>query len=253
MDEPVALGGEGHVGNALGGLAPEEEEIAGTDVLDRDRHAVLDLEGGVPRQQYPARREGGLHQPGAIDAPGRHPAPQVGRSGEALHRPSLGRERRGPPAHVGGGGDLARRERGDAAVREPDALPGDRDPGPQREPHQVGADPRHGAEAPARGVGVPGGRRIRRELEQIAGVHPPEVSVEIAANPAPLPGRLLDRGGLAQHQLAHLLGAERGLGLERDQRRSGGNVTGAHPDLILCCHPAAGRRRLPAPGSPGTG
>ncbi|HVL18467.1 MAG TPA: hypothetical protein VM387_10740, partial [Gemmatimonadales bacterium] len=81
MDEPVALGGEGDVGDALGGLAPEEEEIAGTDVVRRDRRAVLGLlTGNLERGAALKLRSGGID-------PARF---RVGAYGsDAAHRPQL--------------------------------------------------------------------------------------------------------------------------------------------------------------------
>ena len=62
---------------------------------------MLHLQRGVTRQRHAPRGEGGLHQPGAVDTPGRHSSPFVGRALEMLQRPALRRRRAGRGGRVG--------------------------------------------------------------------------------------------------------------------------------------------------------
>jgi hypothetical protein len=52
-------------------------------------------------------------------------------------------------------------------------------------------------------------------------MHPALVAVQLDPDPAPLSGALVDPPRLAQHELAHLLRAQAGLGVQGHDRRSG--------------------------------
>ncbi len=75
MHQSVGLAGKGHMRNGRGGFAAEEQQITRANSVDWNRRSASDLLGRIAGQAHASRGKGGLNQAGAIDAPGRDPAP----------------------------------------------------------------------------------------------------------------------------------------------------------------------------------
>ncbi len=104
----------------------EEDEVAGLELVARHRDAVVELVGSVVRQRDADLRVDEHHEPGAVEAARRGPAPDVRRP-EVLHRDPDhsrvlgGRRDRDPLGRDGGRADhvvLLRLEGGHVLGRE---------------------------------------------------------------------------------------------------------------------------------------
>ena len=209
----------------VAGLAAEEEQVAGPDVVERDRsrrtRACCDESRG---SVTPRASEGGLHQPRAVHAPRGHPAPLVRRAREVLERPALGRpgargrarprprgRRRPRPAGRGGrraGGPPSPLERHPGAERQPDAGSSpSRTTAPRLQP------------VASRAPGI--GRRVV-DLDAVAGVDPALVAVEVGADAAPVAGATSSTAAVSPSTSWLTCSARRvGCGEERDDGGAG--------------------------------
>ena len=120
LDDLAAAGPEADVVDLL--RRPEEDEVARGEILDADRDELRVAEAhlrAVPEEEDPVPLEDAPDEAGAVEAPGRRPAPGVGGAEEAAgHREPGGRveDRRSLARPLGG--DVVARRRTRSARRE---------------------------------------------------------------------------------------------------------------------------------------
>src|SRR5262245_17871786 len=143
-----------------------------------------------------------------------------------LERPSLGRHSVRRRRRLTRRGDRPFYQQTRPAIRKPNRHVIDGHTRPQWYPYAVSIDLNHGAEGPPRGLRLPVLSYIVIDLEQIPGVNPSFVPVVRRADAPPLIAALQHTGRFPEDELAHLLGAQAGLGEQRDDRRSGDGSRG---------------------------
>ena len=155
MHQSVGLAGKRHMRDGRGGFAAEEQQITRANSVDRNRRSASDLLGRIAGKTHASRGKGGLNQAGAIDAPGRYPAPHVGATSKMLERPAFRR--------LGASAGYALLELSNAASNHPSLpsigqanhIPIQNDPGAQRNGKRGAADSKGSTLTPSVYLGAP--------------------------------------------------------------------------------------------------